>query len=48
MVATSIKGDSIWRNGGMMERWNGMAEHTEYSKIRNIWNIPKHGIYGIF
>ena len=25
--------------GGMMERGNGMAEHTEYSKIRKTRNI---------
>ena len=33
-------------NGGMMERWNGIVEYTEYSKTRNIRNILKHGIYG--
>ena len=31
--------------GGMVECWNGMVEHTEYSKIRN---ILKHGKYSIF
>ena len=35
-------------NGGITERRNGMAEHTEYSKIRNSRNILKHGIHGIF
>ena len=38
-------GDSIRWNDGTVERWNGMAEHTEYSKTRNIRNILKHGIY---
>ena len=32
-------------NGGMVERNGGMAEHTEYSKIRNTRNILKHGKY---
>ena len=41
-------GDSIWRNGGMMERRNGMVEHMEYSEIRNTRNILRHGINGIF
>ena len=40
--------DSIRWHGGRMERWNGMAEHTEYSKIRNTRNILKHGKYWIF
>ena len=30
-----------WRNGGI-------TEYAEYSKIRNIWNILKHGKYEIF
>ena len=34
--------------GGMEERWNGMAEQTEYSKIRNTRNILQHGKYWIF
>ena len=38
-------GDSIRRNDGTVERRNGMAEHTEYSKIRNTRNILKHGKY---
>ena len=41
-------GDPSRWNGGLTERRNGMAEYTEYSKIRNIWNTLKHGIYGIF
>ena len=39
--ALTKRGDSIRRNGGM-------AEHTEYSKIRNTRNILKYGIHGIF
>ena len=38
---------NIW-NGRMMERNGGIAECTEYSKIRNIWNILKHGKNRIF
>ena len=34
--------------GGMIERNGGIAEYTEYSKIRKILNILKRGIYGIF
>ena len=48
LIFNTIQGDSIRRNGGMTERWNRMAEHTKYSKIRNTRNILKHGIYGIF
>ena len=47
-IKVSTEGDSIRWNGGMMERRNGMAEHTEYSKTRNTRNILKHGIHGIF
>ena len=39
--------DPMRRNGGLTEHWNGMAEYMEYSKIRNIWNILRDGIYKI-
>ena len=39
---------SIFLLGGMVEWGNGMAEYTEYSKMRNIRNTLKHGIYRIF
>ena len=42
-----FRGMEDWRTDGM-EWWNGIAEYTEYSKMRNIWNILKHGVYRIF
>ena len=39
--------DPMRRNGGLTERRNGMAEYMEYSKIWNIWNILRDGIYKI-
>ena len=44
-----LKGDRIGALfRGMVEWMNGIAQYTEYSKIRKIWNILKHGIYRIF
>ena len=48
LAVTLLSGDSIWWNGGITKRRNGMAEHPEYSKTRTTRNILKHGIYGIF
>ena len=44
-VPTPRTGNHI---GGLTEWRNEMVEYTEYSKLRNIRNILKHGIYRIF